>query len=109
MGREWRRSRPKRPAGALRKSPVNSAEEKGFEPLEPLRVRRFSKPLPSTTRPLLQVLLFARFVGPVEPLVLLLGTLRYHAVPTEASDGLFELLVGHVRVALCDRERRVPG
>src|SRR5262245_31683786 len=33
------------------------AEEKGFEPLVPLRVRRFSKPLPSTTRPLLQNLL----------------------------------------------------
>ena len=31
-----------------------SAEEKGFEPLVPLRVRRFSKPLPSTTRPLLR-------------------------------------------------------
>jgi hypothetical protein len=31
-----------------------TAEEKGFEPLEPLRVRRFSKPLPSTARPLLQ-------------------------------------------------------
>src|SRR4051812_20686424 len=30
------------------------AEEKGFEPLVGLPLRRFSKPLPSTTRPLLQ-------------------------------------------------------
>ena len=30
------------------------AEAKGFEPLVPLRVRRFSKPLPSTTRPRLR-------------------------------------------------------
>ena len=34
----------------------NSAEEKGFEPLVQLPVRRFSKPLPSTTRPLLRSL-----------------------------------------------------
>ena len=34
--------------------PVSSAEEKGFEPLVPLPVRRFSKPLPSTARPLLR-------------------------------------------------------
>ena len=32
-----------------------SAEEKGFEPLVPLRARRFSKPVPSTARPLLPV------------------------------------------------------
>jgi hypothetical protein len=30
------------------------AEKKGFEPLVELPPRRFSKPLPSTTRPLLQ-------------------------------------------------------
>ena len=30
------------------------AEEEGFEPPVPLQVRRFSKPLPSATRPLLQ-------------------------------------------------------
>jgi site-specific recombinase XerD len=34
-------------------SPMISAEEKGFEPLDDLRRRRFSKPLPSTARPLL--------------------------------------------------------
>jgi hypothetical protein len=45
-------------SGASPVSPMISAEEKGFEPLEPLRVRRFSKPLPSTTRPLLQVIIF---------------------------------------------------
>ena len=37
------------------------AEERGFEPPVALRLRRFSKPLPSTTRPLLQVLDSARF------------------------------------------------
>ena len=36
--------------------PNDFAEERGFEPLVALRLRRFSKPLPSTTRPLLQVL-----------------------------------------------------
>ena len=35
-----------------------AAEEKGFEPLDDLRHRRFSKPLPSTTRP--PSMLFAR-------------------------------------------------
>jgi hypothetical protein len=38
--------------------PVDSilfwAEEEGFEPTVPLRVRRFSKPVPSTARPLLR-------------------------------------------------------
>jgi hypothetical protein len=32
------------------------AEETGFEPVEDLHPRRFSKPLPSTTRPLLREL-----------------------------------------------------
>ncbi len=32
------------------------AEEKRFELLDPVKDRRFSKPLPSTTRPLLQSL-----------------------------------------------------
>lgn len=44
-----------------------SAEEKGFEPSVPVKVRRFSKPLPSTARPLLQIFrtisFSARFCG----------------------------------------------
>jgi hypothetical protein len=41
-------------AGASSDSVVISAEEEGFEPTVPLRVRRFSKPVPSTARPLLR-------------------------------------------------------
>jgi hypothetical protein len=43
-----------RSAGPESASLLKLAEEKGFEPLVPLRARRFSKPLPSTARPLLQ-------------------------------------------------------
>ncbi len=43
----WPPESPRQPLG---KTEI-SAEGKGFEPLVPLRVRRFSKPLPSTTRP----------------------------------------------------------
>ncbi len=38
------------------------AEEKGFEPLDDLRHRRFSKPLPSTARPLLRMLVLVRLL-----------------------------------------------
>ncbi len=38
----------------LRETKEKLAEEKGFEPSEGLHPRRFSKPLPSTTRPLLR-------------------------------------------------------
>ena len=41
---------------------MSGAEEKGFEPLVRFPVRRFSKPLPSTTRPLLQA---ARRLAPI--------------------------------------------
>jgi hypothetical protein len=40
---------------AISTSSMISAEERRFELLVPVKVRRFSKPLPSTTRPLLQV------------------------------------------------------
>ena len=38
-----------------RKNQTDIAEERGFEPLVELPPRRFSKPLPSTTRPFLQL------------------------------------------------------
>jgi integrase len=41
-------------ADASSDSLMISAEEEGFEPTVPLRVRRFSKPVPSTARPLLR-------------------------------------------------------
>jgi hypothetical protein len=44
---------PKRFEDHLQDRALLLAEEKGFEPLVPFPVRRFSKPLPSTTRPLL--------------------------------------------------------
>jgi len=54
-------TRPIPLSGGASVSSTISAEEVRFELTEPLRVRRFSKPLPSTARPLLQVLLFATF------------------------------------------------
>jgi len=49
--------------GSSTDSSMISAEEKGFEPLDDLRRRRFSKPLPSTTRPLLREFVGSRFLA----------------------------------------------
>ena len=40
------------------KEVLDMAEEVGFEPTVPSRAQRFSRPPPSTTRPLLQFLYF---------------------------------------------------
>ena len=50
-----RRQREHAAHAALARHELDSAEGEGFEPPEPFRVQRFSRPPPSTTRPSLRV------------------------------------------------------
>lgn len=52
--RLWGRPQARSPEGEHLRVGASAAEEEGFEPTVPLRVRRFSKPVPSAARPLLR-------------------------------------------------------
>jgi hypothetical protein len=69
-------------SGGSSLSPMITAEEVRFELTDPLRDRRFSKPVPSTTRPLLQVLYFIclSLIPELRPIPVL--CLHSHAIHT---------------------------